>query len=125
MSLNTLSGRFALLTGIFVLLAELLILLPSISNYRLDFLESRLERAQIGADAETARGAVRLIERPHPFEYRDMVAQSHVDLCRDLRGLVGLAGLVVKETGGGGSDRRKQDDQPDETDQQRQQPISP
>ena len=41
MSLNTLSGRFVLLTGIFVLLAELLILLPSISNYRLDFLESR------------------------------------------------------------------------------------
>ncbi len=49
MSLNTLSGRFALLTGIFVLLAEVLILLPSISNYRLDFLESRLERAQIAS----------------------------------------------------------------------------
>lgn len=49
MSLNTLSGRFALLTGIFVLLAELLILVPSIANYRLDFLESRLERAQIAS----------------------------------------------------------------------------
>ena len=49
MSLNTLSGRFALLTCIFVLLAELLILLPSIANYRLDFLESRLERAQIAS----------------------------------------------------------------------------
>ena len=49
MSLNTLSGRFALLTGIFVVLAEVLILLPSISNYRLDFLESRLERAQIAS----------------------------------------------------------------------------
>ncbi|MDQ7263951.1 HAMP domain-containing sensor histidine kinase [Paracoccus sp. PS-1] len=49
MSLNTLSGRFALLTGMFVLLAELLILLPSIANYRLDFLESRLERAQIAS----------------------------------------------------------------------------
>ncbi len=49
MSLNTLSGRFAVLTGIFVLLAELLILLPSIANYRLDFLESRLERAQIAS----------------------------------------------------------------------------
>ncbi|MFC3569219.1 HAMP domain-containing sensor histidine kinase [Paracoccus sp. TOH] len=49
MSLNTLSGRFALLTGIFVLLAEVLILLPSIANYRLDFLESRLERAQIAS----------------------------------------------------------------------------
>ncbi|WP_199260658.1 sensor histidine kinase [Paracoccus binzhouensis] len=49
MSLNTLSGRFALLTGMFVLLAELLILLPSIANYRLDFLESLLERAQIAS----------------------------------------------------------------------------
>lgn len=49
MALNTLSGRFALLTGIFVLLAELLILLPSLANYRLDFLESRLERGQIAS----------------------------------------------------------------------------
>lgn len=49
MSLNTLSGRFALLTGIFVLLAELLIVLPSISNFRLGVLESRLERAQIAS----------------------------------------------------------------------------
>ncbi|REF67169.1 MULTISPECIES: ATP-binding protein [Paracoccus] len=49
MSLNSLSGRFAVITGIFVLLAELLILLPSIANYRLDFLESRLERAQIAS----------------------------------------------------------------------------
>ena len=49
MTLNTLSGRFALLTGIFVLLAEVLILLPAIANYRLDFLESRLERAQIAS----------------------------------------------------------------------------
>ncbi|AGT09996.1 sensor histidine kinase [Paracoccus aminophilus] len=49
MSLNTLSGRFALLTGIFVLLAELLIVFPSISNFRLYALESRLERAQIAS----------------------------------------------------------------------------
>ncbi len=49
MTLNTLSGRFALLTGIFVLIAEILIVLPSISNYRFNFLESRLERAQIAS----------------------------------------------------------------------------
>ncbi len=49
MSLNSLSGRFALLTGVFVLLAELLIIFPSISNYRLNALESRLERAQIAS----------------------------------------------------------------------------
>lgn len=54
MSLNTLLGRFALLTGIFVLLAELLILLPSLANYRLDYLESRMERAQIASLAQLA-----------------------------------------------------------------------
>ena len=54
MALNTLSGRFALLTGMFVLLAELLILLPSLANYRLDYLESRLERGQIASLAVLA-----------------------------------------------------------------------
>ena len=49
MKLNTLSGRFAVLTILFVLLAEVLILVPSLSNYRLDYLESRLERAQIAS----------------------------------------------------------------------------
>lgn len=49
MLLNNLSGRFALLTGIFVLIAEILIVFPSISNYRLSILESRLERAQIAS----------------------------------------------------------------------------
>lgn len=49
MTLNTLSGRFALLTGIFVLIAEILIVFPSVSNYRLNFLETRLERAQIAS----------------------------------------------------------------------------
>lgn len=49
MTFNNLSGRFALLTGVFVLLAEILIVFPSISNYRLNYLESRLERAQIAS----------------------------------------------------------------------------
>lgn len=47
--LNTISGRFAALTIIFVLLAEMFILLPGLSNFRLDYLESRLERAQIAS----------------------------------------------------------------------------
>lgn len=47
--LNTISGRFAALTIIFVLLAELFILLPALSSFRLDYLESRLERAQIAS----------------------------------------------------------------------------
>ena len=49
MNLNTLSGRFALLTMLFVMLAEAAILIPSVSNYRRSYLESRLERAQIAS----------------------------------------------------------------------------
>lgn len=49
MTFNSLSGRFAALTIIFVVLAEVLILVPSVTNYRRDYLESRLERAQIAS----------------------------------------------------------------------------
>lgn len=49
MQLNTISGRFAALTIIFVMLAEVLILLPALASFRLDYLESRLERAQIAS----------------------------------------------------------------------------
>ena len=49
MKLNTLSGRFAVITMLFVLLAELLILLPSLAYYRRDYLAQRLERAQIAS----------------------------------------------------------------------------
>ena len=47
--MNTLSGRFLLLTAIFVMLAEVLIFVPSVARYREDFLISRLERAQIAS----------------------------------------------------------------------------
>lgn len=49
MALNTLSGRFLMLTSVFVLLAEVLILLPSLGNFREDYLLTRLERAQIAS----------------------------------------------------------------------------
>ncbi len=49
MRFNTLSGRFLALTSLFVLLAEVLILVPAVANYRVDFLEARLERAQIAS----------------------------------------------------------------------------
>ena len=49
MVVNTLSGRFALLTTAFVVLAEVLILLPSLASFRADYLSSRLERAQIAS----------------------------------------------------------------------------
>lgn len=47
--LKTLSGRFLLLTVAFVMLAEVLIFLPSISRFREDFLLLRLEKAQIAS----------------------------------------------------------------------------
>lgn len=47
--LNTLSGRFLILTTVFVMLAEVLIFVPSIARFREDFLLDRLERAQIAS----------------------------------------------------------------------------
>ena len=46
---NSLSGRFLILTIIFVMLAEVFIFLPSIARFREDYLLSRLERAQIAS----------------------------------------------------------------------------
>lgn len=46
---QSLSGRFLLLTGAFVLLAEVLILLPAVAGFRMDYLELRLEKAQIAS----------------------------------------------------------------------------
>ena len=49
MFLRSLSGRFLLLTIIFVMLAEVLIFVPSVARFRLDFLQERLERSQIAS----------------------------------------------------------------------------
>ncbi len=49
MFFNTLSGRFLMLTIVFIMLAEILIFLPSIARYREDYLLLRLERAQIAS----------------------------------------------------------------------------
>lgn len=47
--LNSLSGRFLILTTIFVMLAEILIFVPSVARFREDYLLARLERAQIAS----------------------------------------------------------------------------
>lgn len=47
--INSLSGRFLVLTVIFVMLAEVLIFVPSIARFREEFLITRLERAQIAS----------------------------------------------------------------------------
>ncbi|MCU4654104.1 HAMP domain-containing histidine kinase [Roseibacterium sp. SDUM158016] len=46
---NSLSGRFLILTVIFVMLAEVFIFVPSVARYREDYLLARLERAQIAS----------------------------------------------------------------------------
>lgn len=47
--LSTLSGRFLILTVVFVMIAEVLIFVPSVARFREDYLLARLERAQIAS----------------------------------------------------------------------------
>lgn len=47
--MNSLSGRFLILTTVFVMIAEILIFVPSVARFREDFLLQRLERAQIAS----------------------------------------------------------------------------
>ncbi|MEM1301145.1 MAG: HAMP domain-containing sensor histidine kinase [Pseudomonadota bacterium] len=56
--MNTLSGRFLILTVIFVMLAEILIFVPSIARFREDYLLARLERAQIASLVLLAEDAI-------------------------------------------------------------------
>ncbi len=52
--LNTLSGRFLIFTVAFVMLAEVLIFVPSIARFRVDFMTLRLEKAQIASLSQLA-----------------------------------------------------------------------
>ena len=54
--LTSLSGRFLILTVLFVMIAEVLIFVPSIARYRLDYLTERMERAQIASLTLLAAG---------------------------------------------------------------------
>ncbi len=47
--LRSLSGRFLVLTTVFVMLSEVLIFVPSVARFREDYLLLRLERAQIAS----------------------------------------------------------------------------
>ncbi len=49
MFMKSLSGRFLVLTAVFVMLAEILIFVPSVARFRQDYLLLRLERAQIAS----------------------------------------------------------------------------
>lgn len=54
MFFKTLSGRFLILTVVFVMIAEVLIFVPSVARFREAYLLSRLERAQIAALSQIA-----------------------------------------------------------------------
>lgn len=58
MFLNSLSGRFLILTTVFVMLAEILIFVPSVARFREDYLLLRLERAQIASLALLANDMI-------------------------------------------------------------------
>jgi signal transduction histidine kinase len=49
MSFNTLSGRFLGLTIVFVVIAEVLVFVPSMARFRQDYLQNRLELGQLAA----------------------------------------------------------------------------
>jgi len=49
MFFKTLSGRFLILTIIFVMLAEVVIFVPSVARFREDYLQQRLELAQLAS----------------------------------------------------------------------------
>lgn len=49
MFFKTLSGRFLLLSFLFVMVAEVLLFVPSVSNFRLGYMQDRLERAQLAS----------------------------------------------------------------------------
>ncbi|MCQ8156579.1 hypothetical protein NP570_25480, partial [Vibrio parahaemolyticus] len=51
---RTLSGRFLLLTLAFLMLAEVLIFVPSVARFRADFLLEKLKQAQIAALVQLA-----------------------------------------------------------------------
>ena len=68
--MHSLTGRFLGLTIAFVMLAEVLIFVPSVSRFRADYLQARLERGQIaslallGNDMLDTDGTVFLISLP-------------------------------------------------------------
>jgi signal transduction histidine kinase len=54
MFLNSLTGRFLLLTIVFVMLAAVMIFVPSVARFRQDYLQARLERGQLASLAVLA-----------------------------------------------------------------------
>ncbi|MGA9433746.1 MAG: HAMP domain-containing sensor histidine kinase [Roseobacter sp.] len=77
---NSLSGRLLILTTVFVMIAEILIFVPSIARFREDYLNNRLERAQI---ASLALLADDMIDRELEQELLENAGVFNVVLRRD------------------------------------------
>lgn len=81
--LNTLTGRFLVLTAAFVLLAEALILVPSVARSRLDTLNLRLEAAQIASLALLADDTEDALDESLERELLENAGVYNVVLRRD------------------------------------------
>jgi len=77
---NSLSGRLLVLTTIFVMLAEVMIFVPSVARFREDYMMNRLERAQI---ASLALLADDMIDRDLEEELLENAGVFNVVLRRD------------------------------------------
>jgi signal transduction histidine kinase len=82
MFLNSLSGRFLLLTVVFIMLAEVLIFVPSVARFRVDYLQARLERGQI-ASLSVLAYADNMVDPKLEKELLDNAGVMNVVLRRD------------------------------------------
>lgn len=81
--LNSLSGRLLILTVVFVMLAEIMIFVPSVARFREDYLLARIERAQIASLALLADDAL-MIDEALEQELLDNAGVLNVVLRRDV-----------------------------------------
>ena len=82
MFLKSIAGRFFLLTAIFVMLAEILIFVPSLARFRLTYMEARLEAAQIASLAVLA-SAQDMVDEELEAELLENAGVLNVVLDRD------------------------------------------
>ncbi|MBK0327348.1 HAMP domain-containing histidine kinase [Rhodobacteraceae bacterium F11138] len=93
--LNTLSGRFLILTIVFVMLAEVLIFVPSVAGFRESYLRDRLERAQI---ASLALEADNMLSTDLEAELLDTAGVFNVVLLREEMRELALSSPMPRET---------------------------
>lgn len=98
MFVNSLSGRFLLLTIVFVMLAEVMIFVPSVARFRFDYLSERLERAQIASLTKLVAPAGELID---PDLEKELLTNAGVmsialrrDEIRELALMLPMPGMV-------------------------------